>query len=263
MGLTARSRGGMSVGVLGRVSADVRHLSFPVYPGHVTTDEVCLKRIGLFGGTFDPIHFGHLRAALEVKEAFALDETWLVPSALPPHKVISCVSDVGQRLAMIRLALGDDPLFAVSDIELKRTGLSYSVDTVAAFKSTFMEKARLFLIMGVDAFLEIHTWKAYQKLFQEISIIVMTRPTGLPEIDANTVKTIGDYMKNRISAAYHHSCTQSAFLHADQPAVHIFKVTLLDISSSKIRDRVKKGRSIRFLLPDGVATYIKDQGLYR
>ena len=125
---------------------------FPVYPEQAIVDEVYLRRIGLFGGTFDPIHFGHLRAAFEVKEAFALDEICLIPSAIPPHKILSCVSDVRQRLAMIRLALGDDPLFTVSDIELKREGPSYSVDTVDYFKSIFLDGTRFFFNYGGRCF---------------------------------------------------------------------------------------------------------------
>ncbi len=235
----------------------------PVYPGQATADEVYLRRIGLFGGTFDPIHFGHLRAAFEVKEAFALDEICLIPSATPPHKILSCVSDVRQRLAMIRLALGDDPLFTVSDVELKREGLSYSVDTVDYFKSIFPDGTRFFLIMGVDAFLEIHTWKGFKKLFREISIVVMTRPTGITEIDANAVKTIGTYMKAQICAGYHYQGNISAYVHDGRPAVHVFKVSPLDISSSKIRNRVKNGNSVRCFLPDDVINYICEQGLYR
>ncbi len=222
-----------------------------------------MKRIGLFGGTFDPIHFGHLRAALEVKEAFALDETRFIPSAIPPHKALSRVSAANQRLAMIRLALGDDPLFTVSDIELKRLGPSYSIDTVDYFNSIFSDGIRLFLIMGVDAFLEIHTWKAYKKLFQEISIVVMTRPSGVKGIDSNFLKTIDAYMKNRISPGYRYSDKISAYIHDRLPAVHIFKVSPLDISSSKIRSLVKTGKSVRFFLPDKVANYINNQGLYR
>lgn len=236
---------------------------FAGLPGAGTTDEVYLKRIGLFGGTFDPIHFGHLRAAFEVKQAFALDEICLIPSALPPHKVLSGVSDVIQRLAMIRLALGDDPLFTVSDIELKRAGPSYSVDTVDYFKSIFPDGNRFFFIMGVDAFLEIHTWKAYKKIFQEISIVVMTRPTGISEIDVDAVKTIGAYMEERISAGYHYRGKISAYVHERFPAVHVFKVSPLDISSSKIRNRVKNGGSVSAYLPDGVINYINEQGLYR
>ena len=236
---------------------------FSVYPEQTTADEVYLRRIGLFGGTFDPIHFGHLRAALEVKEAFALDEICLIPSAIPPHKILTCVSDVRQRLAMIRLALGDDPLFKVSDIELKREGPSYSVDTVDYFKSNFPDGTRFFFIMGVDAFLEIHTWKGYKKLFQEIAIVVMTRPTGIPEIDANAVNTIGTYMKAQISAGYHYQGIMSAYVHDGRPAVHVFKVSPLDISSSKIRNRVKNGSSVRRFLPDDVINYIREQGLYR
>lgn len=222
-----------------------------------------MKQIGLFGGTFDPIHFGHLRAALEVQEAFALDETRFIPSAIPPHKAMSGVSAAHHRLAMIQLALSDYSLFTVSDIELKRQGPSYSIDTVDYLKSILSDRIRLFLIMGVDAFLEIHTWKAFEKLFQEISIVVMTRPSGVGEIDTNFLKTIGVYLKDRLSAEYHYEDKISAYIHGRLPPVHVFEVSPLDISSSKIRNLVKKGKSINFFLPDRVINYINDQGLYQ
>ncbi len=112
-------------------------------------------RFGLFGGTFNPIHLGHLRAALEVKEGFELEEIFLIPAALPPHKIPGEVVDAGDRLHMLNLALEDTAGLSVSDVELKRSGPSYSIDTVNHFKSALPEKSEIYLVMGLDAFLEI------------------------------------------------------------------------------------------------------------
>ena len=222
-----------------------------------------MKRIGLFGGTFDPIHFGHLRAALEIQETFDLDETCLIPSAVPPHKTRASVSDARDRLAMIRLALGEDPLFSVSDVELKRSGPSYTIHTVAQIKSTLPDEARLYLIVGMDAFVEIHTWKSYQTLFRQIPFIVVTRPSGKAESLTAAVETIGTCLRNGISRGYEFSADASVYRHALLQPVHVFRVTPMAISSTKIRGLVKTGRSIKFLLPPEVATYIDSRGLYR
>ena len=133
-------------------------------------------RIGLFGGTFNPIHYGHLRAAMEVCEGFDLENIYFIPSSLPPHKNIQDVASGADRLEMTRLALGGNPKFILSDVELKRPGLSYSIDTVKHFKRSLKTDVDLFLVMGVDAFLEIDTWKSFNHLFRMIPMIIMTRP---------------------------------------------------------------------------------------
>jgi nicotinate-nucleotide adenylyltransferase len=133
-------------------------------------------RIGLFGGTFNPVHLGHLRAAVEVRQGFELDEIFLVPAALPPHKIPGDVAASADRLNMLNLALGADSGLKVSDVELNRSGPSYTIDTVQHFKQTLPAESRLFLIMGLDAFLEIDTWKSYRKLLTQIPLIVINRP---------------------------------------------------------------------------------------
>ncbi len=128
-----------------------------------------MKRIGLFGGTFNPIHLGHLRTAVEVGEKLSLDVVFLIPSALPPHKDSTALISAEDRLAMARIAVEGSGLFQVSDVELMRSGPSYTIDTVRYFKSCFGDAA-LFLIVGADAFLELDTWKDYQTLLDEIRI---------------------------------------------------------------------------------------------
>jgi nicotinate-nucleotide adenylyltransferase len=219
-------------------------------------------RIGLFGGTFNPIHFGHLRSALEVKEGFALDEVFLIPAALPPHKLSGEVAAAADRLHMIGLALEDSPGLKLSDIELKRSGPSYTIDTVQYFKQTLPADSRIFLIMGLDAFLEIDTWKAYKELLQEVSFIVVNRPRAGIHADGFRWKALQDYLQARISAEYAFDGSRRGFLAPGNPPIHVFEVTALDISSTGLRRLIKNGRAIEYLVPRKVAEYIKIKGIY-
>ena len=123
-----------------------------------------LKKIGILGGTFDPIHLGHLRAAVEIQEGFGLDAIYLIPAAIPPHKQRSDIAAPADRLEMVRRATQGLPELRVSDVELKRQGPSYTIDTICAFRDMQSENVGTYLIVGIDAFLEIDTWKSYQDL---------------------------------------------------------------------------------------------------
>ena len=219
-------------------------------------------RFGLFGGTFNPVHLGHLRAALEVKEGFELSKIFLIPAALPPHKIPGDVVDVGDRLQMLNLALEDKAEISVSDIELKRSGPSYTIDSVKHFKSTLPEKSQIYLVMGLDAFLEIDSWKSYEELLQEVSIIVINRPKRDRLFSGDGWKRLDEYLTSGISGDYKFSESQSCYLSADKQPIFIFEVTALDISSTKIRSLIKEGRSIGYLVPRKTAEFIKSRGLY-
>jgi len=219
-------------------------------------------RFGLFGGTFNPVHLGHLRAALEVKEGFELEKIFLIPAALPPHKIPGEVVDAGERLHMLNLALEGTAGFSVSDIELKRSGPSYTIDTVTHFKNTLPEKSKIYLVMGLDAFLEIDSWKSYKKLLVEVPIIVMNRPQTDRRTSRVGWELMDDYLKSCISGDYQFSELQSCYLAGDKQPIHIFEVTALDISSTKIRSLIKKGRSIGYLVPRKAAEFINSRGLY-
>ena len=132
-------------------------------------------KIGLFGGTFDPIHWGHLRSAEEVREAFALDRVLLIPAASPPHKKRQPTTSPGDRLKMVRLAIAKNPSFAVSTVEISRRGKSYSVDTIRHFAARWPKDA-LYFILGLDAFREIGSWKDFQEIFPLCHFIVISRP---------------------------------------------------------------------------------------
>jgi len=219
-------------------------------------------RIGLFGGTFNPIHYGHLRVALEVCEAFSLDVCHLIPSSEPPHKTAFVLALAEDRIAMIRAAISDTPVFQVSDAEITRPGPSYTIDTVRHFQATVPSPGNLYLMMGRDAFHELHTWKSVDTLLDTIPLIVMNRPAGnTGGIDRIGIET---YINTHVPGSnYHYSETDAGFHDTKRPPIFIFDVTLLDISSTDIRKRVREGRSIRYLVPSRVDAYIREKGLYR
>jgi len=219
-------------------------------------------RIGLFGGTFNPVHLGHLRAAVEVRQGFELDEIFLIPAALPPHKVSGEVAASADRLHMLKLALDAVAGLRVSDVELNRSGPSYTIDTVHHFKQTLPAESSLFLIMGLDAFLEIDTWKSYRELLTQIPLIVVKRPKAGDRRSDLPWKAMDDYISTKLSADYSYSASRSAYLAGRQQPIYVFEVTALDISSTRIRRAISRGRSIDYLVPPKVAEYISTKGIY-
>lgn len=221
-----------------------------------------LERIGLFGGTFNPIHWGHLRAADEVLKRYPLDRIYFIPSATPPHKAPDVLAGAADRLEMIRLAIADYPLFRASDVEVSRPGPSFTIDTVHYYKSNFPEETDLYLIMGFDTFLEIHTWKSYHDLFKLISFIVMARPCKEFIQSPQGWKILEEYLYYRISDRYRFSAERSCYDHPDNPSLYLMDIGLMDISSTQIRHAVKTGLTIDRQLPPVVNEYIKTKGLY-
>lgn len=219
-------------------------------------------RIGLFGGTFNPVHLGHLRAAVDVREGFELDKIFLIPAALPPHKASGEVAASADRLHMLSLALGADSGLKVSDVELNRSGPSYTIDTVQHFKQTLPAETRLYLIMGLDAFLEIDTWKSYQELLTQIPLIVINRPQTGHRMSGVPWKIMDNFISSRLSADYSFSASRSGYLARRQQPIYVFEVTALDISSTGIRRQISKNRSINYLVPQKVAEYIRTKGIY-
>ncbi len=220
-------------------------------------------RMGLFGGTFNPIHCGHLRAAAEVKKRFKLDQIFIIPAALPPHKTPVTVADAADRLEMIKLAISGIPGIMVSDVELKRRGPSYTIATVYHFKQTQPTGALIYLIMGLDAFLEIDTWKSYLELLEQVPFIVMARPNAQHPDTQQGWKILGDYLKARLAAEYQFSVPQNSYLSDGKQPIHICDVGALDISSTAIRQDVKNNQTIENWVPAEVAEYIKHKGLYK
>lgn len=211
-------------------------------------------KIGLFGGTFNPVHLGHLRAAEEIREKFGIEKTIFIPAHVPPHKKDAIVP-AQHRFEMVRTALADNPCFAVSDIELQRQGNSYSFDTIGHFSREYGPQAELFFIMGIDAFREIHTWKHYPEFFSFCNFIVMSRPGRYePEPEKNVPSDFaGMFTFNSDGRFYEHGSGHR---------IYFCRISLLDISSTGVRQAVREGRSVKYLVPDSVAGYILKHNLY-
>jgi len=222
-----------------------------------------LQRIGLFGGTFNPIHRGHLHAADSVARKFPLHKIILIPSALPPHKVPDNLAAAEDRLEMIRLAAAGRPPLEVSDVEISRSGPSYTIDTVAHYRRHFSSQTELYLIMGIDAFMEIETWKSYAELLQKIPFIVMSRPQAGSPGGSLDVATLQDYLKRTVSTKYIFSSSESCFEHPDKKPIFVMDIKPLDISSTDVRFRIKHNRSVGSLIPEAVEAYIQTRGLYK
>ncbi|WP_185267263.1 nicotinate-nucleotide adenylyltransferase [Halopseudomonas xiamenensis] len=208
-------------------------------------------RVGLLGGTFDPIHFGHLRSAVEVREYLALDELRLIPNATPPHRD-SPGATAQQRLEMVCLATASDDQLLVDDCELRRERPSYTVETLEALRAELGAEATLFLIVGWDAFCGLPGWHRWESLLELASLVVLQRPEQdqeLPEVlkDLLAARSVGD------ASALTATCGEILCL-AQTP---------LAISATHIRSLISAGRSPRFLLPDSVLGYIETNGLYR
>ncbi|MFQ5484490.1 MAG: nicotinate-nucleotide adenylyltransferase [Desulfobacterales bacterium] len=219
--------------------------------------------IGLFGGTFNPIHSGHIHASLKVQEAFSLDKIYLIPSALPPHKNKTGIVKAEDRLEMVRLSVSGYSSLYTSDVELKRSGPSYTIDTLLHFSSISPKNDHFYLILGLDAFLEIDTWKSYKDLFLLASFVVMARPGVTNNMSQSKWNVLEEYLKSRISRQYRFSTVKSGYVHNEKKTIFRFHTEFLDISSTDIRHRLKTGKQIRSLVSKQVADYIQIKGLYR
>ncbi len=210
-------------------------------------------RFGFIGGTFDPVHLGHLRAALEVAEALDLPEMRFVPARVPPHKLDEPITPVEHRVAMLRLAVRGERRFRVDVREVEREGPSYTLDTV---RSYLAEGGRPTFVMGLDSYLAIATWHGYEALLGACDHAVMTRPGYAPRPLEETVP---------LAAARHfwYDPASSGYRHESGVTLRFVAVTPMEISSTQIRETVQTGRSPAFLVPRAVARYIRSQGLYR
>ncbi len=212
-------------------------------------------KIGLFGGTFDPIHWGHLRSAEEVGETFALDRLYFIPTAIPPHKRGQTTTPAEDRLQMVRLAVARNPRFRVSTVEISRPGVSYSIDTIREFAARKRKGDELYFIIGLDAFREIGTWKDFRAIFPLCHFIVTSRP-GSKEKDP--LKGTGVAVKK----LFCYDFQQGNYRHESGTRIYFVELTDIAISASEIRALVRRGKSIRYLVPIEVATYIRRRGLY-
>lgn len=200
-----------------------------------------MTAIGIMGGTFDPIHYGHLRAAEEVRQGFGLERVVFVPSGRPPHKPISEVTPPEHRYLMAQLATADHPHFEVSRMEIDRDGPSYTLDTLKALRQVYGEEKDIYFITGLDAVLETPTWKSFTELFELADFIAVTRPGYDLSALISLKQVLGETLFKKI---------------------HPFPVTLLAIASSEIRRKLRERESVRYLIPDAVASYAEKERLY-
>lgn len=206
--------------------------------------------IGVLGGTFDPVHNGHLRLAVDLQAMLALQEVRLIPSARPPHRGSPAASP-GQRAKWLRVAIAEQPGVRLDDRELLRPGLSYTVDTLASLRADF-PATPLCLIMGRDVFASLPEWHAWRQLFEYAHIILVERPGVDPALPDDVVAELE-----------HRAIADAGDLASTLAGrVHICHPPALEISASRIRNLLATGRSPRFLLPDVVLSDIMDAGVY-
>jgi len=215
------------------------------------------ERIGLFGGTFNPIHCGHIRAAGEVLERFSLDKVLFIPSFIPPHKERMGIAPARDRLRMVELACREEPRFAASSIEVDAGETSYSIITLEKVKRIY-PGAWTFFVLGVDAFLEIETWRDHERVLEECLFIVMTRP-GYRFDQADLV--LGGPLGEKA-----HHVSEKEKINDDlfgKCRIFFLPIQALDISSTEVRRRIGTGETIEGLVPKAVGDYIRSHHLYR
>ena len=198
------------------------------------------SKMGLLGGTFDPIHMGHLLIAEDAREGLGLDTVVFIPTGRPWLKADQNVTESDHRLAMVKLAVGSHPHFCVSDIEVRRQGPTYTVDTLNQLRRQYDSDTKIFLILGMDSLNELARWRSPERLFDLCTVVGISRP-GQDDIDRDKLESISEGASGKV-------------IFMSGPSV--------GISGSDIRDRVAHGRSIRYRVPEAVESYILDHGLY-
>ena len=198
------------------------------------------SKMGLLGGTFDPIHMGHLLIAEDAREGLGLDTVVFIPTGRPWLKADQNVTESDHRLAMVKLAVGSHPHFCVSDIEVRRQGPTYTVDTLNQLRRQYDSDTEIFLILGMDSLNELARWRNPERLFDLCTVVGISRP-GQDDIDLDKLESIAEGASGKV-------------ILMPGPSV--------GISGAEIRDRAAHGRSIRYRVPEAVETYILDHGLY-
>jgi nicotinate-nucleotide adenylyltransferase len=212
-------------------------------------------KLGVLGGTFNPIHLGHLRVAEEVCEALGLDRMLIVPAQVPPHKPPDQLESPALRMKLARLATRGNPRLMASDMELKREGPSYSVDTLGELRAKKRNIERLWFVLGMDAYLEIHLWHRFRDIFELADVAVMTRPPGRDKLNAprgieNEFEAIGTAGADGVDGYRHRSGRE----------IKMVKVTPIGISSTAIRSALAEGRSIRYMVDERVRRVLEAEG---
>lgn len=199
-----------------------------------------MKKYGIFGGTFNPIHYGHLMICEYLKEELNLDKVIFIPTGSPPHKDLDVSAK--DRYEMVKLAISSNPSFEISDIETNRVKLSYTVDTVKELKKIYKEE-KLYFLIGLDTLFELKTWKKIEELSKEIEFVVALRPKY---IDIEKINRELKFLQENYNTK-----------------VEIIHTPLYEISSTELRERIKDKKSVKYLIPEKVVNYIKESGFYK
>lgn len=199
-----------------------------------------MKKYGIFGGSFNPIHYGHLMICEYIKEEMGLDKVIFIPTGNPPHKELEVSAE--DRYEMVRLAISPNPDFEISDIETTRIKMSYTVDTIRELKKIYREE-KLYFLIGLDSLFQLKTWMKIGDLSQEIEFVVALRPGYLDREEVN--KEI-DFLRENFGTK-----------------INLIKTPLYEISSTDLRDRIREGKSLRYLIPKKVLDYIEESGFYK
>ena len=199
-----------------------------------------MKKYGIFGGSFNPIRYGHLMICEYIKEEMGLDKVIFIPTGNPPHKEIGVSAK--DRYEMVRLAISPNPDFEISDIETTRVNLSYTVDTIRELKKIYKEE-KLYFLIGLDSLFQLKTWKKIGDLSQEIEFVVALRPGY---IDKEEINNEIDFLRENFGTK-----------------INLIKTPLYEISSADLRDRIHEGKSLRYLIPKKVLDYIEESGFYK
>ena len=199
-----------------------------------------MKKYGIFGGSFNPIHYGHLMICEYIKEEMGLDKVIFIPTGNPPHKDLGVSAE--DRYEMVKLAISPNPDFEISDIETTRVKLSYTVDTIRELKEIYKEE-KLYFLIGLDSLFQLKTWKKIGDLSKEIEFVVALRPGY---IDKEEINNEIDFLRENFGTR-----------------INLIKTPLYEISSTDLRDRIHEGKSLRYLIPKKVLDYIEESGFYK
>ncbi len=219
------------------------------------------QRIGLLGGTFNPIHNGHLHIANTISKKLSLTQVLFIPTGHPPHKDPTRILAAEDRLQMLILALSSRPSFVVCNEEVRRSGVSYTIDTIRILKKKY-PKARLFFIVGVDAFAQIETWKTPKQLLQLCDFAVISRP-GFPFSKLPQFGPLAKLDRRRLNQLDEGTEQTYPFPLSDQTVCHFLRIPHSEISASDIRGRISAAKPLKNLLPHPVQSYIIERNLYK
>jgi nicotinate-nucleotide adenylyltransferase len=216
------------------------------------------QKLGILGGTFNPIHLGHLAAAEEVGDRLELDQVIFIPAFLPPHKNEGDAPTARERQEMVRLAIEGNPRFSLSSMEVERGGRSYTIDTIMELRRIHRDAA-LFFITGLDSFLDIRTWKEWQRLLTLCSFVVLSREGyGFRDLASRNLVQASDQDLAALDAGTRHRLE----VRTGDFRIFLERVPLYEISSTDVRARIKQGRSVKYRLPVPVERYIIEHNLY-